>query len=167
MKTAILFVSLLVLVGMSFGQGGPLAPNCSNWCTGLRDTSPSAGTASCTVPFSGCESAQFTVPCDTLYSLRIKVSCTNGVCEYCHACVAVYDETTSQTVCSWYTNTPWCEGSCDRTQEAACTLDNDHTYRLYVCLNTCQGDQGQTCDQSCKAVGWVWITNSKSQCPDL
>lgn len=164
MKTAILLFSLLFMVGTVFCQDGSRAPN---WCIGLDDESPSAGTASCTSPFSGCEYSQFTVSMDGDYTLRIKVTCTNGVCEYCHACVAVYDVTTSQTVCSGYTNTVWCEGSCDRTFEEACTLDYEHTYRLYVCLNNCQGMQGQSCHESCKAIGWLWISGYESDCPEL
>ena len=148
MKSLLLILFSLTLCTALWAQGD--APDCTT-CVQLTD-------ATCTEQLNcdlgeDCTSTYFAVPCDGTYKLRAEMYCTSVGCQYCVACIHIYDGT--QWIASVHTP---CNSTC--TVENNVVLEEGIRYTLYVCLRSCASSNCLDRCTTCTARGRVQYQNS-------
>ena len=149
MKCMLVSLIVLLLSTATWAQGDQ--PDSVPFCVVVKDATCS--TNGCP-PLDGCESVEFTVPTSGTYNFKCLVHCTSGSCQNCYGRVCL------QIVDDGDINSCHAAGG-DCTQD--CTpnvisqqLQARTNYRLVVCLLPCDNHTCDDCDETCKAVGYVY-----------
>lgn len=110
---------------------------------------------------TGCSMEEFTAKCSGTYTLRYDNSCSGTTCAKCYACAFLKDESGSVvSACHSDCQSGSCDGVC-----SGFTLTQGNSYKLYVCLRTCQEQTCENCSGGCVARAYLYRYDS--DCPQF
>ena len=148
-----LVVSALMVIPNAWAQGDD--PQICTACYCVADAPCREVISRCNDLSLNCPQQEFTAPCGGQWTLKAELSCPSGTaCEYCQACVRLYEEETQSTT---LIHTGCVANECSVSQSY--TMTYGYHYKIRVCLDQCDPNicSDTYCD-NCVARGWIYST---------
>lgn len=160
MKKVLLVGMLLAVCATTFAQTDD--PGCNIVVT-LSDKNCTTGQSTPCNFTTGCsQTSEFTLVCGGQYSLKAWITCDQGSCSNCAACVNIYRSGTGDLVASC-TNAAVCDDD-DCCEICTTNYLDQGGYVMRVCLVPCSAESQETCcSGACTA--WGTISTNTLSCP--